>query len=241
MAHRMRTRFTGAFGTQHPIVQGSMRWAGATESAGAFCAAGGLGMTALTQPTTEELSRETVRCPETTDRSFGGNLILPTGQACIRTTSFGRRSWSRRDHHGDRRGEPRFPQGVLSRRRRTGRPEVREHAARGQGPVDGRGRHQHRGSKCAGRPGEDDVPGLSRIAAARRRTTIPVIASGDADPSPGQGANRGGQRVGRRSPLTDSAEHRSCGQQHGQPLNVEILGLGGTFEDVHSLVAGQRG
>ena len=56
------TKFTTAFGIQHPIVQGGMQWVGRAELVSAVANAGGLGMlTALTQPTPEDLIKEIPR------------------------------------------------------------------------------------------------------------------------------------------------------------------------------------
>jgi NADH:quinone reductase (non-electrogenic) len=76
----MRTRVTEMLGIQHPIVQGGMQWVGLAELAAAVSNAGGLGIvTALTQPTPEDLAKEIKRCLEMTDKPFGVNLtILPT-------------------------------------------------------------------------------------------------------------------------------------------------------------------
>jgi len=76
----MRTRFTEAFGVEVPIMRGGMRWVGRAGLVAAVANAGGLGcITALTEPTAEDLTREIARCRELTDRPFGVNLtILPT-------------------------------------------------------------------------------------------------------------------------------------------------------------------
>ena len=73
------TRFTEMFGVDHPIVQGGMQWVGRAELVAAVANAGALGMiTALTQPTPDDLRKEIVRCRELTDKPFGVNLtILP--------------------------------------------------------------------------------------------------------------------------------------------------------------------
>ena len=74
-----KTRFTEMFGVQYPIAQGGMQWVGRAGLVSAVANAGALGfITALTQPTPEELSREIGRCRELTDKPFGVNLtILP--------------------------------------------------------------------------------------------------------------------------------------------------------------------
>jgi NADH:quinone reductase (non-electrogenic) len=75
----MRTRFTELFGVEHPVVQGGMQWVGRAPLVAAVAEGGGLGfITALTQPTPEDLRAEIRRCRELTGKPFGVNLtILP--------------------------------------------------------------------------------------------------------------------------------------------------------------------
>jgi len=75
-----KTRFTELVGVEHPIVQGGMQWVGRAELVAAVANAGALGLiTALTQPTPEDLTKEIARCRDMTDKPFGVNLtILPT-------------------------------------------------------------------------------------------------------------------------------------------------------------------
>jgi len=75
----LRTRFTELVGIQHPIVQGGMQWVGRAELVAAVSNAGGLGfLTALTQPSPEDLATEIARCRDLTDKPFGVNItILP--------------------------------------------------------------------------------------------------------------------------------------------------------------------
>ena len=73
----LKTRFTEAFGIEHPIVQGGMMWVGRAELAAAVSNAGGLGiLTALTQPTPDDLRREIDRCRTMTDKPFGVNITI---------------------------------------------------------------------------------------------------------------------------------------------------------------------
>lgn len=78
----MKTRITELFGIEHPIIQGGMHWVGYAELAAAVSNAGGLGIiTALTQPTPDDLAKEIARCKEMTDKPFGVNLtFLPSFQ-----------------------------------------------------------------------------------------------------------------------------------------------------------------
>ncbi len=73
----MKTRITELFGIEHPIIQGGMHWVGYAGLAAAVSSAGGLGiLTALTQPTPDDLAREIARCREMTDKPFGVNLTF---------------------------------------------------------------------------------------------------------------------------------------------------------------------
>jgi nitronate monooxygenase len=174
------TRFTEAFGIEHPIVQGGMQWVGRAELAAAVSDAGGLGLiTALTQPTPADLANEIARARDLTDRPFGVNLtILPTidpppydeyrrvivdaGIKIVETA-------------GSNPG-PHLPifhdNGIKVLHKCT---SVR-HAVKAQSlGVDG---ISIDGFECAGHPGEDDIPGLVLIPAAAKEIEIPMIASG---------------------------------------------------------------
>ncbi|KAL3487721.1 hypothetical protein BJX62DRAFT_188674 [Aspergillus germanicus] len=71
------TALTRALGIRVPVVQGGMQWVGYAELASAVSNAGGLGiLTALTQPTPEDLRKEIRRCRSMTNNPFGVNLTL---------------------------------------------------------------------------------------------------------------------------------------------------------------------
>ena len=74
------TKFTETFGVEHPIVQGGMQWVGRAELVAAVANSGALGfITALTQPTPDDLAEEIAKARDLTDKPFGVNLtILPT-------------------------------------------------------------------------------------------------------------------------------------------------------------------
>ncbi|MFE3257582.1 NAD(P)H-dependent flavin oxidoreductase [Nocardia sp. NPDC059229] len=176
----LKTRFTETFGVEHPIVQGGMMWVGRAELAAAVSEAGGLGIiTALTQPTPDDLRREIDRARELTDKPFGVNVtILPSinpppyqeyVQAIIE-------SGVKIVETAGSNPEPFLPYykeaGIKVLHKCT---SVR-HALKAQKiGVDG---VSIDGFECAGHPGEDDVPGLILIPAATRALDIPVIASG---------------------------------------------------------------
>lgn len=176
----LRTRFTEVFGVEHPVVQGGMQWVGRAELVAAVAQAGGLGfLTALTQPTPEDLAREIARCRELTDKPFGVNLtILPSiepppydeyrrviveaGIPVVETAGSN--------------PEPHLPlfheHGVKVLHKCT---SVRHALKAERVGVDG---VSIDGFECAGHPGEDDVAGLVLIPAATARLSIPVVASG---------------------------------------------------------------
>ncbi|MEC3914255.1 NAD(P)H-dependent flavin oxidoreductase [Nocardia sp. CDC160] len=176
----LKTRFTETFGVEHPIVQGGMMWVGRAELAAAVSEAGGLGIiTALTQPTPDDLRREIDRARELTDKPFGVNVtILPSinpppyqeyVQAIIE-------SGVKIVETAGSNPEPFLPYykeaGIKVLHKCT---SVR-HALKAQKiGVDG---VSIDGFECAGHPGEDDVPGLILIPAATKALDIPVIASG---------------------------------------------------------------
>lgn len=176
----LRTRFTETFGVEHPIVQGGMMWVGRAELVAAVANAGGLGfITALTQPTPDELRREIERTRELTDKPFGVNLtilpsinpppyeeyakaIIDSGIKIVETAGSN-------------------PEPFLPAYREAGIKVLHKctsvrHALKAERMgVDG---VSIDGFECAGHPGEDDVPGLVLIPAAARALNIPIIASG---------------------------------------------------------------
>lgn len=176
----LKTRFTEAFGIEHPIVQGGMQWVGKAELVAAVANAGALGLvTALTQPTPEELTKEIARTREMTDKPFGVNLtILPAitpppyaeyRQAIIESgikivETAGYKPQEHVDHfraHGIK---------VIHKCTAVRHALSAERMGVDAISIDG--------FECAGHPGEDDVPGLILIAAAANKVKIPMVASG---------------------------------------------------------------
>ncbi|KAL2010476.1 hypothetical protein VTN00DRAFT_6283 [Thermoascus crustaceus] len=71
------TALTRKLGIAVPVVQGGMQWVGYAELAAAVSNAGGLGIiTALTQPTPEDLRKEIRKCRTMTKKPFGVNLTF---------------------------------------------------------------------------------------------------------------------------------------------------------------------
>jgi nitronate monooxygenase len=157
-----------------------MMWVGRAELAAAVSNAGGLGiLTALTQPTPDDLRREIERCRGLTDKPFGVNLtilpsvnpppyadyrdaIIDSGVRIVETAG------SRAQEHI----EAFKAAGVIVLHKCT---SVRHAASAERLGVDV---ISIDGFECAGHPGEDDIPGLILIPATVDRISIPIIASG---------------------------------------------------------------
>ena len=176
----MRTQVTELLGIEYPIIQGGMQWVGYAELASAVSNAGGLGiLTALTQPTPEDLRREIERCRGMTDKPFGVNLtILPA----IKTPPYAE-YLSAIIESGIKIVETagNNPKDMLPRLKEHGIKTIHKctsvrHALSAE-------RHgidivSIDGFECAGHPGEDDVPGLILFPAAARALKVPIVASG---------------------------------------------------------------
>lgn len=175
-----RTRFTELCGIQYPVVQGGMMWVGRAELTAAVSNAGGLGiLTALTQPTPEELRREIQRCRAMTDKPFGVNLtILP--------------SMKPPPYAEYRQAIIESGVGIVETAGSQPKEHVEHFKAHGIKVIHKCTTVRHAlsaeaigvdalsidGFECAGHPGEDDVPGLVLIPAAASRVSVPIIASG---------------------------------------------------------------
>ncbi|MCP3938210.1 MAG: nitronate monooxygenase [Actinomycetia bacterium] len=176
----IKTRFTEEFGIEHPIVQGGMQWVGYAEMVAPVANAGALGfLTALTQPTPEDLAKEIARTKEMTDKPFGVNVtILPAitpppyaeyreaiiegGIEIVETAGY------RPQEHVEH-----FKQyGIKVIHKCTA---VRHALSAERMGVDA---ISIDGFECAGHPGEDDIPGLILIPAAANKVKVPMLASG---------------------------------------------------------------
>jgi NAD(P)H-dependent flavin oxidoreductase YrpB (nitropropane dioxygenase family) len=176
----IRTRFTELFGVEHPIAQGGMQWVGKAQLVAAVANAGALGfITALTQPTPEDLAKEIQRTKDLTDKPFGVNLtilpaikpppyaeyraaIIESGIKMVETAGY------KPQEHVDH-----FKQhGIKVIHKCTA---VRHALSAERMGVDA---ISIDGFECAGHPGEDDIPGLILIPAAADKVKIPMLASG---------------------------------------------------------------
>src|SRR6185295_17438209 len=179
-ADMIKTRFTELVGVEHPIVQGGMQWVGRAELVAAVANAGALGLiTALTQPTPEDVTKEIARCRDMTDKPFGVNLtILPAikpppyaeyRQAIIEA---GIKIVETAGNKPIEHVEEFKKHGIKVIHKCT---SVRHGLSAERMGVDA---ISIDGFECAGHPGEDDVPGLILIPAAADKIKIPMIASG---------------------------------------------------------------
>ena len=155
-------------------------WVGRAELAAAVSNAGGLGvLTALTQPTPDDLRREIDRCRSMTDKPFGVNLtflpaVKPPPYAEYRRAIIesGVRIVETAGNKPQEHVEDLKSHGVTVLHKCT---SVRHALSAQRMGVDV---ISIDGFECAGHPGEDDVPGLVLIPAATQKLDIPVIASG---------------------------------------------------------------
>jgi nitronate monooxygenase len=167
-------------GIEAPIIQGGMMWVGRANLAAAVSNAGGLGiLTALTQPTPDDLRREIDLCRKMTSRPFGVNLtilpsvnpppyaayrkaIIASGVEIVETAGY-----KPQEHVDEFKAH-----GIKVLHKCTA---VRHALTAERMGVDA---ISIDGFECAGHPGEDDIPGLILIPVAADRVKIPLIASG---------------------------------------------------------------
>ena len=176
----LQTRITELFGIKHPVIQGGMQWVGFAGLVSAVSNAGAMGiLTALSQPTPEDLVKEIEKTRGMTDQPFGVNLtILPTinpppyeeyAQAIVG-------SGVKIVETAGRSPEPfmelfkEYDVKVIHKC-----TSVR-HALKAQAvgvdaiTIDG--------FECAGHPGEDDIPSLVLLPQAVEALDIPVAGCG---------------------------------------------------------------
>ncbi|KIU30183.1 nitronate monooxygenase [Sphingomonas melonis] len=176
----LRTRITDLLGIEHPVVQGGMMWVGRAELAAAVSNAGGLGiLTALTQPTPDDLRREIERCRTMTDKPFGVNLTIlpsvsPPPYADYRRAiiDMGVTIVETAGHRPQEHVEHFKAHGIIVIHKCTA---VRHALSAERMGVDA---ISIDGFECAGHPGEDDIPGLVLIPAAADKVRVPMLASG---------------------------------------------------------------
>ncbi|HEX7873674.1 MAG TPA: nitronate monooxygenase family protein [Sphingobium sp.] len=176
----IKTRITELLGIEAPIVQGGMMWVGRAELAAAVSNAGGLGiLTALTQPTPDDLRREIERCRTMTDKPFGVNLTIlpsvsppPYAEYRKAIIDSGIKIVETAGHKPQEHVDDFKAHGIIVLHKCTA---VRHGVSAVKMGVDV---ISIDGFECAGHPGEDDIPGLILIPAAADQIKVPMLASG---------------------------------------------------------------
>jgi len=176
----IKTRLTELLGIEHPIIQGGMMAVGLAELAAAVSNAGGLGIiTALTQPTPEDLRNEIRRCREMTSKPFGVNLtLLPTINP-VPYDEYAKVIIEEGIKVVETAG--RSPEDFMPAFNAAGVKVIHKctsvrHALKAE--AIGCAAASVDGFECAGHPGEDDVPNLVLLPCAAAKLTIPMVASG---------------------------------------------------------------
>ncbi|MCD2172226.1 NAD(P)H-dependent flavin oxidoreductase [Rhizobium sp. C4] len=176
----MKTRITELLGIRYPIIQGGMQWVGRAELAAAVSNAGGLGiLTALTQPTPEDLAKEIARCRDMTDKPFGVNITIMPSLRPIAHDEYARAAMESGVRIIETAG--RSPEALMPIFNEVGAKVIHKctsvrHSLKAE--KIGCAAVSVDGFECAGHPGEDDIPNLILLPRAADALTIPIIASG---------------------------------------------------------------
>ncbi|KMU74717.1 2-nitropropane dioxygenase [Coccidioides immitis RMSCC 3703] len=161
------TELTRKLGIEIPVVQGGMQWVGYAELAAAVSNVGGLGiLTALTQPTPEDLRKEIRRTRTMTKKPFGVNITLLPALTML---------------HMLRPSLMKYPGPVIKQLKAAGciilhKCTTFRHAKSAREvwvdflSIDG--------FECAGHVGETDITNFILLSRARQDLGVPFIASG---------------------------------------------------------------
>lgn len=176
----MKTRITELFNIEHPIIQGGMHFVGYADLVAAVSNAGGLGIiTALTQPTPEDLAKEIAKCHEMTDKPFGVNLtfipsfkdppydeyidaIIQGGIKIVETAGRNPEKYLEQMKVEDIK--------IIHKCTSVRHSLKAERIGCDAVSVDG--------FECGGHPGEDDIPNGILLPRAAEELKIPFVASG---------------------------------------------------------------
>ena len=176
----MKTRITELFGIKHPVIQGGMHYVGFAEMAAAVSNAGGLGIiTALTQPTPDDLAKEIAKCHGMTDKPFGVNLTFLPGFANPPYDEYIQAIIDGGVKIVETAG--RSPEAYLPAMKEAGIKVIHKctsvrHSLKAERigcdavSVDG--------FECGGHPGEDDIPNMILLPCAAEKLSVPFVASG---------------------------------------------------------------
>ncbi|GAA3886090.1 nitronate monooxygenase family protein [Leifsonia kafniensis] len=174
------TKFTEAFGVEHPIVCGGMTGVGRAELIAAVANAGALGfLSALSYPTPAALDEAIRQTRGLTDRVFGVNLtMLPTINPVpydeyVQVIADNKISIVETAGSNPAPFMPTFKAAGIKVVHKT--VAVRHSLTAQRIGVDALSVD---GFECAGHPGEEDIPSLVLIPAVAAKVDLPIIASG---------------------------------------------------------------
>ncbi|KAK4990253.1 hypothetical protein LTR66_006846 [Elasticomyces elasticus] len=176
------TALTRKLGIKVPIVQGGMQWVGYAELASAVSNAGGLGiLTALTQPTPEDLRKEIRKCRTMTKNPFGVNLTLLPALQPPDYPAYARVIIEEGIRIVETAGNSPGP--VIKQLKAASPPCVILHKCtsirHAQSAVKlGVDFLSIDGFECAGHVGESDITNFILLSRARQSLPVPFIASG---------------------------------------------------------------
>jgi nitronate monooxygenase len=237
-----------------------MQWIGRAEFVAAVSNAGALGiLTALTQPSPDDLRREIARTRELTDKPFGVNLtILPT----LKPVPYD--DYLEAIIDSDVKileTAGRNPEPYMARVKDAGMKVIHKctsvRFARKAEQV-GVDVVSIDGFECAGHPGEDDIPGFVLFPRAVDSVDIPVIASGGIADARGlvaalalgcDGINMGSRFLAtRESPIHDTvkqqildADEKSTTHIFRPLRNTERVFHNSIADKIHELEAAGKG
>jgi nitronate monooxygenase len=178
--NKMQTKITELFNIKYPIIQGGMHYVGFAELAAAVSNAGGLGIiTALTQPSADDLKKEILKCKKLTDNPIGVNLtflpslaapdypayiqaIIDCGVKIVETAGRNPEPFMKYFKNNDIK--------VIHKCTSVRHSLKAEKIGCDAVSVDG--------FECGGHPGEDDVPNMILLPRAADELSIPFVASG---------------------------------------------------------------
>merc|ERR1711977_643821 len=174
------TKLTRALGIKVPVVQGGMQWVGYAELASAVSNAGGLGiLTALTQPTPEDLRKEIRKTKKMTSKPFGVNITLLPAMVPPDYGAFAQAVIDEGINIVETAGDSPGP--IIKQLKKSGviilhKCTTIRHA---QSAVKlGVDFLSIDGFECAGHVGESDITNFILLSRARQTLGVPFIASG---------------------------------------------------------------
>lgn len=176
----LKTRLTEMFGMEHPIMQGGMQRVSTAELVAAVANAGALGfLSALTQPTPEDLAAEIERTRSMTDKVFGVNLTILPSRTPPPYEEYGRaiaESGVKVVETAGYSPEPFMPMFNEAGIKVVHKCTAIKHAKKAQ--KVGCAAVVIDGFEAAGHPGEDGIGSLVLVPRAVDELDVPVVACG---------------------------------------------------------------